>query len=104
MKTINFFRSLVFRILVLSVLAQAWSYATDYLQALGFFGDFQYQQYSWHNHLTWDWGWRHYVWTATGVVLVAVSIAKIAVWGDWYWSQIKRDDDVEHNAPENKLF
>jgi len=105
MKTIRFFRLLVLRIVILSVMIFAWTFITDLIQAsTGFFGDLQYQKYSWVPDLSWKWGWRHYLWSGMGVVLVFVSIARIWVWGEWYWSQISKTDDVDLNSPENKLF
>jgi len=39
-----------------------------------------------------------------GIALVGVSIVRIIVWGDWYWSQSSDNGTVNLEAAENKLF
>jgi len=104
MKTIRFFRLLVLRIIVLTACVMAWIYLTEYVQEVGFFGDVYGKKYSWSDNSIWVWNWRHYVWCGMGVALVCVSIARIIVWGDWYWTQVNKKDDVDLKSPENKLF
>ena len=104
MKTIRFFRLLVIRALILGAMMLAWSFITEMIQSTGFFNDTSYQMYSWDNHPSWHWGWRHYIWSGMGIVLVIISIARIIMWGDWYWTQAKKEDNVDLNADENKIF
>lgn len=104
MKTVRFFRLLVLRVVILTIAAMLWNYITELINNnSGFFGDHLAQRYTWSDYEV-VWGWRHYAWAIMGVVLLAISIIRICVWGDWYWTQIKRDDNVDRNAPENKLF
>jgi hypothetical protein len=104
MKTIRFFRLLVLRVIVLSTCVIAWSYLTELIETTKFFGDTYIQKFSWDKELTHEWGWRHHVWNAMGIALVGISIVRIMVWGDWYWKQIERNDNVNLKSPENKLF
>lgn len=105
MKTVRFFRLLIVRVVILAVCMMAWSYLTDYVQeSTTLFEDFQYQKYSWDKELSWEWGWRHYVWCGLGVAMFLVSAARIITWGDWYWKQVNREDDVDLKSPENKIF
>lgn len=103
MKTIRFFRLLVLRIVILSACVMAWSFLTELIETTTFFKDVSYKKYEWSS-VTTDWGWRHYVWAITGGILVIVSIARIIVWSDWYWEQMKREDNVDLKSPENKIF
>ena len=103
MKTIRFFRLLVLRVLILAALAMAWSYLTEFITTTtGFFGDVLEDRGYGYSRLIW--GWRHYVWNVMGGVLVIISLVRIGVWGDWYWTQVNRHDDVDLKSDENKLF
>jgi hypothetical protein len=103
MKTVRFFRLLVLRVVILTIIAMVWNFITELLDISGFFGDHLARRYSWSDYEI-VWGWRHYAWNIMSIILLAISIVRICVWGDWYWTQIKRADDVDRNAPENKLF
>jgi hypothetical protein len=104
MKTIRFFRLLVLRVVVLTICVMAWSYLTELIETTKFFGDTYIKKFSWDTELYHEWGWRHYVWNTMGIVLVGVSIVRIVVWGDWYWKQVEKDDNVNLKSAENKLF
>lgn len=105
MKTVRFFRLLALRIIVIAAIAMIWNSVTDYLQQVGFFGDTYGFKYSYDEHKSYyKWGARHHIWNAMSFVLLVLSIVRIVVWGNWYWEQEEKEDDVNLKSPENKLF
>jgi len=104
MKTIRFFRLLVVRAIILAAIMMVWSFVTELIQTSGFFDDTPYQMYGWGNHISYHWGWRHYIWSGMGIALVIISFARTIAWGDWYWTQAKKEDNVDLTADENKIF
>jgi len=104
MKTINFFRLLALRIVIIASVMMVWSFLSDFIQMTGFFEDVLNTNPNSYYYNSLDWGWRHFIWTGMGIVLFILACVKVGFWGDWYWTQVSDNGDVDFKADENRLF
>lgn len=89
-KTIRFWWLLILQVIALFVGGMLVTYFSDWLQATGFFDDKPCED-RWGIGCgmvdkKFEWGARHYLYFWMMVALFVLSVVRIWMWGDWFWS------------------
>jgi hypothetical protein len=93
-KATNFTFYLALWIVLLFCTGMFMTFVNDALQASGFFGDKPFVYSPEYKYMlgdgcidtTWTWGARHYWYHLMCVCLFILSIVRIVIWSNWYWS------------------
>ena len=86
-KRLTFWTKLALQIIALLIAGMFWTFITEYLQQLGFFGDVRRATPSTDTvDEMYDWGVRHYWWQVISIISFILAALRIIMWGDWFWS------------------
>lgn len=88
-RRMKFIMWLAVQIIILFTIGMFFTYLSQLLQSTGFFGDISGIGIG-HSEFNVDtdhvWGVRHYWFYWMSLLLFILSIVRIAMWGEWYWS------------------